>query len=169
MKYVSHESTPPTKSEAPTDWLEEKVYGPKRQRTASLVRQAVDDLVRHGKRVSLNSVAAHSKQIDSTGTGVSESAVLANEEARAYYEQHRTWKGSRNPRAAKPTVPASVPRIKPDRDLARVRQRYLRLSKQELVDRLLTAEQHLATQEARWLKLNDELLSAKLREGKPGI
>ncbi|MFZ5823921.1 MAG: hypothetical protein ACOY94_06290 [Bacillota bacterium] len=51
--------------------------------------------------------------------------------------------------------PAPV-RVKPDRDVARVHQRYMRLRKQELTDRLLAVEQAYAEQEERWLRLNDE-------------
>src|SRR5439155_11318720 len=46
------------------------------------------------QRISLASIAAHSKTIDPTGQGVSESSVLNNDEARTLYEQHRTWKGA---------------------------------------------------------------------------
>jgi hypothetical protein len=78
----------------PHPWLEEKVYAKLRQRTADLVRQSVDALCKDGQRVSLATVAAKSKELDPDHRGVSESAILVNQEARAYYEQHRSWQGS---------------------------------------------------------------------------
>src|SRR5260370_9239660 len=73
-------------------WLKEKVYGPKRRRTVELVKRSVDSLVKERKRISLSALSARSKEIDPDGRGVSETAILNNEEARAHYEQHRSWK-----------------------------------------------------------------------------
>ncbi len=55
------------------------------------------------------------------------------------------------------------PQIKLDRDLARVRQRYLKLSKEELVERLLVVEQALAQKEQNLNATNDELLTWRLK------
>lgn len=97
--------------------------------------------------------------------GISESAILDNPEARAYYEQHRSWRGSSRKRA-KPLVvasPASSGAVKPGRDEQRVRQRYLRMSKEVLVERLITTERTLAEQRERWLIQQDEMLTWRLR------
>ncbi len=123
-----------------------------RQRTIDLVRQSVDALRKDQQRVSLATVAAKSKQLDTDHRGVSESAILDNLEARAYYEQHRSWKGSSR-KQAKPLVvasPTQPPAVKPGRDEQRVRQRYLCMSKEALVERLITAERTLAEQRERW-------------------
>ena len=61
---------------------------------------------------------------------------------------------------ATPAWPAVV---KPGRDEQRVRQRYLRMSKEALVERLITAEQILAEQRERWLGQQDEALTWRLR------
>jgi hypothetical protein len=50
-------------------------------------------------------------------------------------------------------------RVSADRDRGRARQRYLRLSKADLVERLLGAEQAYAEMESRWLKTADDLLA----------
>jgi hypothetical protein len=55
------------------------------------------------------------------------------------------------------------PRISLSRDLTRARQRYLRLGKSVLVERLLALEHAYAEQEERWLRVNDELLTWTLR------
>ena len=53
--------------------------------------------------------------------------------------------------------------IKGDRDITRVRRRYLKFSKADLVARLLAVEQaHVILQE-RWLEANEEVLSWRLR------
>ena len=153
----------------PYPWLEEKVYAKLRQRTVGLVKQSVDALRKDKQRVSLATVAAKSKELDieGGGKGISESAILDNQEARVYYEQYRSWRGSPKKRA-KPLVvatPASPGVVKPGRDEQRVRQRYLRMSKEALVERLITAERTLAEQRERWLSQQDEALTWRLRAG----
>ena len=149
----------------PHPWLEEKVYAKLRQRTVDLVKQSVDALRKDKQRVSLATVAAKSKELDLDHRGISESAILYNQEARAYYEQHRSWRGASRKRA-KPldmASPASPGVVKPGRDEQRVRQRYLRMSKETLVERLITAERTLAEQRERWLGQQDEALTWRLR------
>jgi hypothetical protein len=148
-------------------WLEEKVYARLRRRTVGLVKRSVDALRQDTQRVSLATVAAKSKELDTEGNGkgVSESAILDNQEARAYYEQYRSWCGSPRKRA-KPLAVAQTaePRsVKPGRDEQRVRQRYLRMSKDVLVERLITAERTLGEQRERWLSQQDEALTWRLR------
>jgi hypothetical protein len=157
----------PTEHHEPHPWLEEKVYTKLRQRTVELVKRSVDALLKDKQRVSLSTVAAKSKELDTEGNGkgISESAILDNQEARIYYEQHRSWRGSPRKRA-KPlavALPASPGAVKPDRDEQRVRQRYLRMSKDSLVARLITAERTLAEQRERWLSQQDEVLTWRLR------
>jgi hypothetical protein len=157
----NHENVP----DEPRPWLEEKVYARLRQRTVDLVKQSVDTLLKHKQRVSLATIVAKSKELDTDGKGISESAILDNEDARTYYEQHRSWQGSSKKRA-KPiavTPPPSLGAAKPARDKQRVRQRYLRMSKETLVERLLAEEQTYAEQRERWLKNQDEVLTWRLR------
>jgi hypothetical protein len=130
-----------------------------------LVKQSVDRLRLDKRRISLATVAAKSKELDADHRGISESAILDNQEARAYYEQHRSWRGSPRKRA-KPLAAAQTasPRsVKPGRDEQRVRQRYLRMSKDVLVERLITAERTLAEQRERWLSQQDEAFTWRLR------
>lgn len=158
-------SIPESSKSEPHPWLEEKVYVRLRQRTVDLVKQSVDALSLEKRRISLATVAAKSKELDADHRGISESAILDNQEARAYYEQHRSWRGSPRKRA-KPLAAAQTasPRsVKPGRDEQRVRQRYLRMSKDVLVERLITAERTLAEQRERWLSQQDEALTWRLR------
>jgi hypothetical protein len=157
----------PNDHHEPHPWLEEKVYAKLRWRTVDLVRQSVDALRKDKQRISLATVAAKSKELDveGNGKGISESAILDNQEARNYYEQHRSWRGSSRKRA-KPLVAAmsaSLGAVKPGRDEQRVRQRYLRMSKEALVERLITTERMLAGQRERWLSQQDDALAWRLR------
>lgn len=155
----------PNDHHEPHPWLEEKVYAKLRQRTIDLLRQSVDALLKDKQRVSLATVAAKSKELDPERRGISESAILDNQEARAYYEQQRSWRGSSRKRAKPSAVasPASPGAVKPGRDEQRVRQRYLRMGKEALVERLITAERTLAEQQERWLTQQDEALTWRLR------
>lgn len=138
-------------------WLQEQVYAPKRQRTVDLVRQSVDALLKEKERISLAAVVVKSKELDFEHRGISESAILNNQEARSYYEQYRSWRGTPRKRA-KPQVVA-----KSGRDEQRVRRCYLRMSKEALVERLITAERTVAEQRERWLSQQDEVLIWRLR------
>lgn len=146
-------------------WLRERVYEPRRARTAALVRQSVDHLAGQGKRVSLTSIVAQSKILDPEGRGVSQSAILANAEARTYYKAHRSWKNTsrqRSSQQAKP-IPSAIRPLKPDRDTKRTQQRYMQMNKKELVERLIRVEQQYAEEREQWLQVNDELLMWRLR------
>lgn len=144
-------------------WLIERVYEPKRERTFALVKQSVDLLLEQKKRISLASIVATSKEVDREQRGISESAILNNEQARFYYEQHRSWKGTQRKKSVVTALPSHPGQVKPSRDLTQVRQRYLRMGKATLVDRLLAVEQTYAEQQERWLVQQDELLHWRLR------
>jgi hypothetical protein len=143
------------------------VYAPKRQRTFDLVKQAVDMLVEQRKqdgitRISLNTIIATTRQLDPAGKGVAHTAILENEEAYAYYKRYRT---ADKPKRRQPT-PRNVDArrvIKADRDQARVRQRYKKLNREDLVVRLLSVEQQYAELYERYLATNDKLLEWQLR------
>ena len=146
-------------------WLQEQIYAPKRRRTVDLVRQSVDALLKEKERISLSTVVAKSKELDFERRGISESAILNNQEARAYYEQYRSWRETHKKRT-KPLnggEAASLKQIKGDRDEQRVRQRYQRMSKDVLVERLLAAERTVAEQHERWIFQQDEVLTWRLR------
>jgi hypothetical protein len=149
----------------PHPWLEEKVYLQLRQRTVSLVKLSVDALLKDKQRISLATVSSRSKELDPEHRGISESAILDNQEARAYYEQHRTWQGTRKKRAkSSAVVPSPAPgQIKLNRNEHRTRQRYLRMNKETLVERLISVERSLAEQRERWLVQQDEMLTWRLR------
>ncbi len=151
----------------PPTWLQETIYDPKRQRTVSLVKQSVDELVKQRERgektrISLNTIVAMSRQIDPEKKGISHTAILENQEANAYYKRFRT--ASKLKRRQSPSTPRSdmLP-VKKDRDLDRIRRRYLQLSREELTNRLLHSEQQYAELHERWLTMQDKVLEWQLR------
>jgi hypothetical protein len=158
-------SSPSTQFGDAPAWLR-TVYSARRERTTQLVRMSVDALQKEGKPVSITSVVAVSRRLDPQGKGVSESALLHNPDARAHYDAHRTWTGARTGRGM-PRERASQPaRVKLDRDLARASQRYSRLRKRDLVERVIAAEQACAEHEQRWLRTADELFAWMLLLGR---
>ncbi len=153
----------------PHPWLL-KHYQEKRERTITLVKAAVDQLVKEGQNVTIEAVCRMSTSVDTEGRGVKKSALLENPEAHAYYRQHslsykaaqgRKRKGKTSPAVAQPL------RIDPYRNVDRVRYRYLQMTKSELVERLLTVEQayaELGEQQAQlqfaWAEMERQSLQA---------
>jgi hypothetical protein len=152
-----------SQSSEPPAWLR-AVYERRRRRTVRLVELSIAALKRAGKPSSLAAIAGISQTVDpAEPDGVSASGILHNEEAYALYRQHAEPK-RRPPRRTPSNARTDVSddtrvRVKPDRDQGRARQRYLRSSKIDLVDRLLAAELAYADMESRWLKTADELLA----------
>jgi hypothetical protein len=129
-----------------------------------LVELSIGALITAGERASLAAIARASKTIDPSDTdGISASAILHNEEAYALYQQHaaRTRQARRKPSPRRHTNGAddNRMRVRADRDPGRARQRYLRATKLELVNRLLEAEKAYADMENRWLRTADDLLA----------
>jgi hypothetical protein len=79
-------------SSEPPAWLGE-VYERRRRRTVRLVQLSIAALTRAGERGSLAAIARVSKTIDPAEPhGVSESAILHDDEAYALYRQHADHK-----------------------------------------------------------------------------
>jgi hypothetical protein len=145
----------------PPAWLR-AVYERRRRRTVRLVQLSIAALERAGQPSSLAALARVSKTVDpDEPDGVSESAILHNEEAYTLYRQHAPPKPPR-PRGSQVNAGVGrdqVVRVRVDRDPNRARRRYMRAGKAELVERLLAAEQAYADMETRWVKTADELLA----------
>ncbi len=144
----------------------QKIYQARKKRTFDLVKKSVDVLVSQKQKVSLTTVVALSKELDPEGKGVSLSALQRNETANAYYKKHQSYNSSASKRSSvviNKLSEGESPQIKLDRDLARVRRRYLKLSKEELVERLLVVEQALAQKEQNLNATNDEILTWRLK------
>ena len=132
------------------------VYERKRQRTTKLTKNTIEFLEQNRKPISLASIATVSRQIDPEGRGVSENGIRTNPDAYATYRDHMTWKGPTQTRARNPR---KLAREHPSRDLVRARQRYMRLPRKELAERLIMLEETSMETEERWLRQADELLT----------
>ena len=131
----------------PRPWLK-NYHEARKQRTIDIVRATVDQLVREERAVTIEAICRLSVEVDPQGKGVRKAGILGNQVASAYYREHsRSYQKvhQRNHRLTKEKQGkvASVSRIaiNPDRDVSRVRARYLRQTKVDLVERLLTVEQ----------------------------
>jgi hypothetical protein len=138
------------------------IYQARRQRTVDLVQASAASLATGRDRISLASLVARSRALDRDGKGVSETAILRNASARSIYEQYRTTVQSARQQKARrhrdrPPAPAAR-LISSRRDTGSVRRRYLRLSKAELVERTIIAEQEFAAEREHRLRTADELL-----------
>jgi hypothetical protein len=156
----------PSQRQAPA-WLSEAVYEPKRQRTAQRVKQAVDALVEQRKhdgvtRISLTTIVVTAKQQDPAGRGIAHTSILENDEAYAYYKKFRTANKPKK-RERAPRNGDAGPVIKAEQDQSRVRQRYLKMNREELVDQLLLIEQQYARLHEHWLSVNDNVLEWQVR------
>lgn len=153
----------------PRPWLQ-KHYQEKRERTVRLVKAAVDQLIKEQQTVTIEAICRKSTEVDPDSRGVKKSAILENLEAHAYYCEHST--SYRNARARKRQgtkkqerkVSEAPPlRIDSNRDVDRVRYRYLQLTKAEMVERLLIVEQayadvhqQLAHLQFQWLEQQEK-------------
>lgn len=119
-------------------WLE-KIYDERRKRTVDLTTLAIAQIRVEKGRVSLAKIAAVSKQLDEQGKGISSSAILSNPEAYEIYIAARDWRQLKH-------IPGLVKRhpldmqIKSVRDEKSLRARLHKLTKAELVDRLIHLE-----------------------------
>jgi len=141
-----------------------KHYEEKRERTARLVKASVDQLVKEGKIVTIDAICRVSPGLDPEGRGVKKSAILENPEAHEYYREHSTSyqtakkRTRRVARKGTSAAPAAQPlRIDPQRDVERVRYRYIQMTKAEIVERLLMVEQAYAQTHPQRARLQVQL------------
>lgn len=132
----------------PHPWLQ-KHYHEKRERTIRLVKAAVDQLVKEKQAVTIEAVCHKSIEIDPEGRGIKKSALLENQPAHTYYREYSvSYRAAqtrkRTGKVAKVSAQAHLLRIDPQRDVERVRYRYLQMTKAEIVAHLLQVEQAYA-------------------------
>jgi ribosomal protein L29 len=122
-------------------WLE-KTYDQRRQRTVDLTSRAIDKIRSESGRISLSKIVSASKELDEHGRGISSSAVLSNPDAYNIYVAARAWK-----RLKRFSVPVNHcildPQIKSGRDEKTLRLRLRKLSKEQLVERIVALEASL--------------------------
>lgn len=137
-------------------WLENH-YRKRKNRTVELVINSVDLLISKNRPVTLSNISQISKQIDPEGKGIHPNTIRVNSEAHAYYSDHsRTYKEAINRSKQKRKnrngiTSQNFENIKPDRDLAALQIRYKKMSKDELINRLIAAEQYIVDNNQKWV------------------
>lgn len=134
------------------------VHEKKKERSFQLGKKAIDALMKEGISVTLKSIHEKSRELDAKGKGIHPNTVKSNELLYGYYKLHsKTYKQKQKKKQKKkPPSPINLSidtvlrRINPERDHTHVRQKYMKLSKHELVERLIHAEQFIASNHQKW-------------------
>jgi hypothetical protein len=134
-------------------WL--KVSHQKRSnRSVEIGKQAIDLLVKNGEPVTYTNVADISKVIDPEGKGIHPNTIRTNEQLYEYYKQNSlTYKQKENSKNVKPILNNDIDyrKVKPNRNVDNAQRKYMKLSKKELVQRLILAEQYIAENNSKWV------------------
>lgn len=134
-------------------WLK-AVHEKNKARSFQLGKAAINSLVKEGKSVTLNSIHTKSKELDPTGKGIHPNTIKTNELLFDYYKQHshtyRQRQTKKSPTQLNLTQDTDLRRISTRRDLTHLRQKYMKFTKQELVDKLIHAEQFIAENHSKW-------------------
>ncbi|MBG9617627.1 hypothetical protein [Bacillus cereus] len=126
-------------------WLN-GVYESRSQRSLLLGKGAIDLLVKQNLPVTLKTVSEKSKEIDSEGKGIHPNTITKNPELNEYYKQNsKTYKQKLNSnkslqKRSVPFTPVDYRRIRSDRNIENKERKYMKMSKKELVQRLILAE-----------------------------
>lgn len=135
-------------------WLD-KVHQQRKERSISIGIQTIDFLVEQGIPVTYHNIWEHSKAFDDKEKGIHMNTIKRNEELHAYYKQHsRTYKvKNTRKKSVKPSKfdETALRRISSERDVNNAKKKYMQLSKEELVNRLIGLEQYVAENQQRWV------------------
>ena len=135
-------------------WLD-KVHQQRKKRSVSIGKQTIDFLVGQDIPVTYHNISENSKSFDDNGKGIHMNTIKRNEDLHAYYKQHsRTYKVKHT---RKKSVMLSkfdetaLRRISSERDVNNAKKKYMQLSKDDLVNRLIAVEQYVAQNQERWV------------------
>ncbi|WP_047155522.1 hypothetical protein [Aneurinibacillus tyrosinisolvens] len=130
-------------------WLH-AIHEKRMERSFELGKTTIDALIKEGKPVTLKNIHEKSKELDSTGKGIHQNTIRSNPDLKEYYQKHsNTYKQKEKSNKSKRnqggiTSTFDYRRLKPDRDKCQLQSKYMKLSKVELVQRLIDAEQYIA-------------------------
>jgi hypothetical protein len=137
-------------------WLKD-VHQTRHNRSFQLGKKAIDLLVNQGLPVTLKTVSEKSKEIDPEGKGIHPNTITTNQELNEYYKQYsKTYKKRLNvnksiQKRSIENSPIDYRRMSGERNLKNVEMRYMKLTKKELVQRLIQAEQYIAENNKKWV------------------
>ncbi|TDK58147.1 hypothetical protein E2K98_24845 [Bacillus salipaludis] len=139
-----------------SSWLKES-HQKRRSRSVEIGKKAIDLLVKNEKSVTYSNITDISKEIDPEGKGIHPNTIRTNEQLYEYYKQHSlTYKQKENSKKVKSVSNITMDdidfrKIKPNRNAENTQRKYMKLSKKELVQRLLLAEQYIADNSSKWV------------------
>lgn len=137
-------------------WLKES-YQKRSNRSVELGKQAINLLIKKREPVTFSNIAKLSKEIDPEGKGIHPNTIRTNEQLYEYYKQHsKTYQQKVNSKNIKPSCNVTIDdidfrKIKPNRSVENTQRKYMNLSKKELVQRLIHAEQYIAENHTKWV------------------
>lgn len=159
MKTISQKLIIET-SNQPHNWLD-KVYEEKRTHSLQLVTKAIQALRKEGARLSVTNISKKTKELDPNSKGIHERTIYKNKELYELYKVNSNNE-SNNKKYNKSKVTkldnTDFIRVKLDRDITRVREKYNRLTKSELINRIISLETYISQQNDAWLKAQFERL-----------
>lgn len=138
-------------------WLKE-VHESRSQRSLLLGKKAIDLLVKQNLSVTLKNISEKSKEIAPEGKGIHPNTIRTNEQLYKYYKQHsKTYKQKENRKNIKQNRSVTIKdidfrKVNPNRNEDNVRRKYMKLSKRELVQRIIQAEQYIAENNINWIR-----------------
>ncbi|MGG3471589.1 hypothetical protein ABES02_29500 [Neobacillus pocheonensis] len=137
-------------------WLKES-HQKRSNRSVEIGKQTIDLLIKKGRPITLTTIAEQSKAIDPEGKGIHPNTIRTNELLYEHYKQHsKTYKHKNNSKSNKSNGPVTIEniefqKIKPNRNLENLQRKYMKLSKKELVQRLILTEQYIAENNTKWV------------------
>ncbi|WRU96254.1 hypothetical protein RYX51_04010 [Priestia filamentosa] len=137
-------------------WLTQN-HQDSRERSVQLGKEAIEYLLKNQLVVTLQSIADTTKKLDPKGSGIHPNTVRTNEELYALYKEHSlTYKQKKSAlniqqSPSKSQEVIDYRRLTKDRNINQVQAKYMKLSKKELVQRLLQAEQYIAENNRTWI------------------
>lgn len=130
-------------------------YIKRKERAFSLGKQAIDELKEKGERISYRNISEVSKKFDSKGKGIHPNSVKSNTKLYDYYKQNckrYTINKSLNERFLMELQSRKYHEIKSNRNKINLQKRYKKYTKSELIELLIHAEDHIASQNQMWIK-----------------
>ncbi|MDP5276200.1 hypothetical protein [Chengkuizengella axinellae] len=143
-------------------WLKDN-HQKQKNRSIQLGKEAIDLLVNQGIPVTLETISDKSKEIDPSGRGIHKNTIRSNPELYDHYKQHsKTYKQKQKSHKSRFKQFTNVKRaeyqkLTLQRNLKNVENKYMSLTKKELVQRLIQAEQYIAEKNKIWITNQFEL------------
>ncbi|XZF77911.1 hypothetical protein ACSBO6_10305 [Bacillus sp. AL-1R] len=137
-------------------WLKES-HQIRSNRSVQIGKQSIDELITKGAPITYTTIAKQSKEIDPEGKGIHPNTIRTNEHLYEYYKKHsKTHKQKKNSQNRKfnrsiTTEDIEFHKIKPNRNLDGLQKKYMKLSKEELMQRLILAEEYIAENNTKWV------------------